>query len=115
MEAELQEVVIQAGGQQAAAGVATVQRVEPVAVERAAHVTTHSRGEALIHLRNGGERPTAFFLDGAPLNGPWGHPGDLGPPPASVIAGATVAKGPSALEYGANVIGGVVNFTSHTP
>ncbi|HLT47570.1 MAG TPA: TonB-dependent receptor [Rubricoccaceae bacterium] len=129
MEAELQEVVIQAGGQQAAAGVATVQRVEPVAVERAdadaaaglarlvpaAHVTTNSRGETLIYLRNGGERQTAFFLDGAPLNVPWDNRVDLGLLPASVIAGATVAKGPSAIEYGANVIGGVVNFTSHTP
>src|SRR5690606_39198672 len=126
MEAEMQEVVVQGGGPVAAAGVATVQRVAPAEVERAdasaaaelgrlvpaAHVQTNSRGETLLYLRNAGERQTAVFLDGAPLNVPWDYRVDLGLVPAGVVGAMTVAKGPSAIEYGANVLGGVVNLTS---
>lgn len=124
----LQEVVVQ-GDRPIEASVSTVQRIEPAEVAQtdadvaaglarlipAAHVPTNSRGETLVYLRNGGERQTAFFLDGALLNVPWDNRFDLGLLPASVIGGATVAKGPAAVEYGTNVIGGVVNFTSHAP
>ena len=129
MEAELQEVVVQGGGQTPVAGVATVQRVAPAEVARtdaaaaaelarlvpAAHVQTNSRGETLLYLRNAGERQTAVFLDGAPLNVPWDYRVDLGLVPAGVVGAMTVAKGPSAIEYGANVLGGVVNLTSRAP
>jgi iron complex outermembrane receptor protein len=125
---ELQEVVVR-GDRPIEAGVDTVQRIAPAEVERAdadaaaelarlipaAHVPTNSRGETLIYLRNSGERQTAFFLDGALLNVPWDNRVDLGLLPASVISSMTVAKGPSAIEYGANVLGGVINFISPAP
>ncbi len=121
----LQEVVVRSD-RPIDAAVATLQRVAPAAVARAdaqaaaelsrlipaAHVTTNSRGEALVYLRSGGERQTAVFLDGAPLNVPWDHRVDLGLVPAAVVGAVTVAKGPASIEYGVNVLGGVINFTS---
>ncbi|HYE96442.1 MAG TPA: TonB-dependent receptor, partial [Rubricoccaceae bacterium] len=125
---QLQEVVIQ-GDRAAEASPATVQRVTPREVARAdadvvaeftrlipaAHALTNSRGETLVYLRSGGERQTAFFLDGAPLNVPWDNRVDLDLVPAGVVGAVTVAKGPASIEYGANVLGGVINFASRAP
>jgi len=124
----LQEVVV-SGDRPLDAAPATVQRVAPAEVARAdadavadlarlvpaAHAVTNSRGEALVYLRSGGERQTAYFLDGAPLNVPWDNRLDLSLLPAGVVGALTVAKGPAAVEYGANVIGGVVNVISRAP
>ncbi|HYE59191.1 MAG TPA: TonB-dependent receptor plug domain-containing protein, partial [Rhodothermales bacterium] len=122
---QLQEVIVQ-GDRPLEAGAATVQRITPAQVARAdadaaaslarlipaAHVPTNSRGETLVYLRNAGERQAAFFLDGALLNVPWDNRVDLSLLPAGVIGAMTVAKGPASIEYGANVLGGVINFTS---
>lgn len=90
--------------------VADVARLIP-----GAHVQTNSRGETLVYLRSAGERQVSVFLDGALLNVPWDNRVDLSMLPASVIDGMTVAQGVPPIEYGANVMGGVVNLTSQPP
>lgn len=116
-------------GQGDALPVSTVQRIPAAAVAQAdaasvaqlarlvpgATVTTNSRGETLVYLRAAGERQLAVFLDGAPLNVPWDNRLDLSLVPGGVVQGLTVSKGPAALEYGANVSGGVVNLTTFAP
>lgn len=123
----LQEVVVE--GARGDRSVATVQRVAPREVAEAnaaavaalaplvpgASVTTNSRGETLVYLRGAGERQLAVFLDGAPLNVPWDHRLDLGLVPAGVVQSMTVSKGPAALDYGANVSGGVLNLVTFAP
>ena len=123
----LQEVLVV--GQGEAVPVSTVQRIPAAAVAQTdaasvaqlarlvpgASVTTNSRGETLVYLRASGERQLAVFLDCAPLNVPWDNRLDLGIVPAGIVQGLTVSKGPAALEYGANVSGGVVNLTTFAP
>ncbi|MEM8557341.1 MAG: TonB-dependent receptor plug domain-containing protein [Bacteroidota bacterium] len=122
---DLQEIAIQ-GTERVDGRIATVQRVTlavlkqeaaPSVAEVAhhvpgAHTLTNSRGETLLYLRGAGERQTALFFDGALLNIPWDNRLDLSAVPAGLVGGLTVAKGASAVEYGANVLGGAVNLTS---
>lgn len=118
-------------GQRAARGPtsATRQRIaadaiaqtDPVALEDvlrlapAANLTTNSRGETLVFLRNAGERQTALFFDGALLNVPWDNRVDLSLVPAAALGAFSVVKGPVPAEYGANVLGGAVNATTVSP
>lgn len=81
----------------------------------AAHIQTNSRGETLVFLRGAGERQVAVFYDGALLNIPWDNRVDLSMIPAAAIGGLTVAKGPTSVEYGANVVGGAVNLATRAP
>lgn len=122
---DLQEIVIDAGNAPEQTP-ATIQRVRLAAITQteapsvadavrlipAAHVQTNSRGEALVYLRNAGERQVAFFLDGALLNVPWDHRVDMNLVPAGIVGGMTVAKGVVPVEYGANTVAGAVNLTS---
>lgn len=97
---------------------ARLQRSDVPTAERladqipAAKIRTNSRGEALIFLRGTGERQVAVFLDGALLNIPWDNRIDLSLLPLNAIGGITIAKGVPSVLYGANVIGGAVNFVS---
>ena len=77
-----------------------------------AHIQTNSRGETLVYLRNAGERQVGIFFEGALINIPWDNRIDLSLIPASVMGGLTVAKGVPPVEYGANVLGGAINFTT---
>lgn len=126
---ELGEVVVGAEGDEAprATG-ATVQRVSLAGIAQsdaasidgvlrsvpAAHVQTNSRGEALVYLRNSGERQVAIFFDGALLNVPWDNRIDLSLVPSDVVGEITVAKGVPSVLYGTNVLGGALNMTSRT-
>jgi len=110
-------------------GVATTQRVTRLEIDRldattadqilrlapAASIQTNSRGETLVFLRNAGERQISIFYDGALLNVPWDNRIDLSVIPSGAIAGLTVAKGVTSVEYGANVIGGAVNLATPSP
>lgn len=78
----------------------------------AAHVQTNSRGETLMYLRDSGERQIAIFLDGVLLNIPWDNRIDLSLIPADIIGQATISKGAHSVLYGANALGGAVNFTT---
>jgi iron complex outermembrane receptor protein len=108
--------------------VSTVQRIEPQAIERqdaadvselaplvpATHVQTNSRGQTILYFRNAGDRQVGQFFDGALLNIPWDNRVDISLIPASVVEGITVTKGVPSVRYGANVLGGAVNFQSRT-
>ena len=122
---DLQEVVVQSEHWEQQ-HTSTVQRLPLATIEQAAapsaaqvaryipsaHVTTNSRGETLVYMRGAAERQTAIFFDGASLNIPWDNRLDLALIPTGIIGGMTVTKGAAAIEYGANVLGGVINLTS---
>lgn len=78
-----------------------------------ANLRTNSRGETLVFLRGAGERETALFLDGAPLNVPWDNRVDLQLLPAGVAAGVSVVSGPVSARYGARSSGGAVELESY--
>ena len=106
----------------------TVQRIEPQAIEQqdaadvselaalvpATHVQTNSRGQTILYFRNAGDRQVGQFFDGALLNIPWDNRVDISLIPASVVEGVTVTKGVPSVRYGANVLGGAINFQSRT-
>lgn len=124
-EVELGEIVVR-GAEGRDAAPATVQRLPLAEMQRqdpatvadvgrllpAAHVQTNSRGQTLLYLRGAGERQVAQFFDGALLNVPWDNRVDLGMLPAAMLERATVSKGVPSVRYGANALGGAVNFQS---
>ncbi|HEX6983053.1 MAG TPA: TonB-dependent receptor [Balneolaceae bacterium] len=91
------------------ATVADVARLLP-----AAYVATNSRGQTILYLRNSADRQTAQFFNGALLNIPWDNRVDLGFIPSAMLSGVTVSKGVPSVVYGANTIGGAVNFQTGT-
>ncbi len=90
--------------------VADILRLAP-----SAHLPTNSRGETLLVLRNGGERQTALYYDGALLNIPWDNRFDLNLLPAGAVGGVTVIAGPVSSQYGLNSSGGVVELAAASP
>lgn len=124
---ELNEIVVSSARARASSS-STVQRVSASDIERqdpadvsevgrlipAAHVQTNSRGQTLLYLRDAGERQVAQFFDGALLNVPWDNRVDIGVFPAAMLGGVTVSKGVPSVRYGANVLGGAVNFQSRS-
>lgn len=124
----LNEVVVLEQGGDGAEPSSTVQRVEAQAIEQqdaadvselaplvpATHVQTNSRGQTILYLRNAGDRQVGQFFDGALLNIPWDNRVDISLIPASVVESITVTKGVPSVRYGANVLGGAINFQSRT-
>lgn len=124
---ELNEVVV-SGRQGEAKTPYTLQRVDAADIIRqdasdvselavlvpATHVATNSRGQTILYLRNAGDRQVGQFFDGALLNVPWDNRVDISLVPSSVVGGVTAAKGVAPVQYGANVIGGAINFQSRT-
>jgi iron complex outermembrane recepter protein len=122
---EMQEVVIRAVARPAPA-TQTVFRLsaaeivqhdaasasELVRLLPGAQVQTNSRGEAVVYLRNAGEREVAVVFDGALLNVPWDNRIDLGVVPAGIVDGIEVAKGVPSVRFGANAGGGVIELRS---
>ena len=122
---DLAEVVV-TGAQAQKLSPTTVQRVSLASIAQldaptvedafalvpAAYVTTNSRGQTLVYLRDAGERQTALFFDGALLNVPWDQRFDISLVPSSVVGQMTVAKGVPSVLYGTNVVGGAINLTS---
>lgn len=127
-EYNLNEVVVTSEAQPTPQLVTTVQHIEPQAIEQqdaadvsalaqlapAAHVQTNSRGQTILYFRNAGDRQVGQFFDGALLNVPWDNRVDISQIPASVVEEMTVTKGVPSVQYGANVLGGAVNFESRT-
>lgn len=70
----------------------------------------NSRGETVVRLRGSEERQTGIFLDGAPLAVPWDGRVDLGLIPAGLINRISVIKGAAPLEYGPNLVAGVIDL-----
>jgi iron complex outermembrane receptor protein len=124
----LNEIVVEERGGQTETAVSTVQRVDPAAIESqdaadvselaelvpATHVQTNSRGQTILYFRNAGDRQVGQFFDGALLNIPWDNRVNISLIPASVVEEMTVTKGVPSVRYGANVLGGAVNFQSRT-
>ena len=125
----LGEIVVREAGGRTLTAVHTEQRLSLATIRRAdasvvadlarlvpaAYVQTNSRGETLVYLRNAGERQVAVFFEGALLNIPWDNRVDVSLIPAGMVGGMTVAEGVPPVEYGANVLGGAVNFTARRP
>lgn len=76
------------------------------------NVRTNSRGEVLASVRGSGERQLAIFWQKIPINVPWDNRFDLSLIPAAGISSAVLQSGPSAVGYGANTAGGIVEVTS---
>ena len=57
-----------------------------------ARVQTNSRGEAVLYLRNAGERQVGIFLDGALINVPWDNRIDLSLVPLNAVGGLVAEK-----------------------
>ena len=75
-------------------------------------IQTNSRGESLLFLRGAAERQTNLFLDGVPMNLPWDNRMDLSVVPANIIGNIAINKGAGSILYGANTLGGAVNFNT---
>ncbi|MCE7933561.1 MAG: Plug domain-containing protein [Chlorobi bacterium CHB2] len=88
----------------------TADRLAPIMP--ATRIQTNSRGEAILYMRNAGERQTAIFLDGALINIPWDNRVDLSLIPMNSIGGVTMSKGVASVLYGSNILGGAVEFVS---
>ena len=124
----LNEIVVSDRRRVGADAVSTVQQVEYAAIESqdaadvselaelvpATHVQTNSRGQTILYFRNAGDRQVGQFFDGALLNIPWDNRVNISLIPASVVEGMTVTKGAPSVRYGANVLGGAINFQSRT-
>ncbi|MEO6433701.1 MAG: TonB-dependent receptor [Sphingomicrobium sp.] len=77
-------------------------------------IRPNSRGETIARVRGAEERQTQVFLDGAPLIVPWDGRSDIGIIPAGLIGSVKVVKGSTPIEYGANAVAGVVDFTTRS-
>ncbi len=76
-----------------------------------AAVQTNSRGETLIYLRGAGERQTALFFAGAPINIPWDNRFNLDLFPAGALSDIHITSGPASVLFGANTAGGVIELS----
>lgn len=76
-----------------------------------AAVQTNSRGETLVYLRGAGERQTAVFFAGAPLNIPWDNRLSLDLVPTGAASDIHITSGPASVLYGANTAGGVIDVS----
>lgn len=76
-----------------------------------ATVQTNSRGESLVYMRGAGERQTAIFFAGAPLNVPWDNRLNLGLVPPRALSDVYVTPGPASVLFGANTAGGVIELS----
>ncbi|MFB6232220.1 MAG: TonB-dependent receptor domain-containing protein [Salinibacter sp.] len=127
-EYSLNEIVVSGQEREVEDAVSTVQQVDYAAIESqdaadvselaglvpATHVQTNSRGQTILYFRNAGDRQVGQFFDGALLNIPWDNRVNISLIPASVVEEITVTKGVPSVRYGANVLGGAINFQSRT-
>ena len=124
----LNEIVVEDRQSTSTQSTSTVQRIESQAIEQqdaadvselaplmpATHVQTNSRGQTILYFRNAGDRQVGQFFDGALLNIPWDNRVDISLIPSAVVEEITVTKGVPSVRYGANVLGGAINFQSRT-
>ncbi len=121
----IDEIIVSGGrlaGAKAAAAVFALDETAIAAVRPAglddvlrnlpsATVQTNSRGESLVFLRGAGERQTAVFFSGAPLNVPWDNRLNLGLIPPRALSDVHVTPGPASVLFGANTAGGVIELS----
>ena len=72
--------------------------------------STGRKGTSSFYLRGFDQRGVVLLMDGRPIYEPYFGSIDLSQIPAANIAKIKVIKGPASTLYGANSIGGVINF-----
>lgn len=77
-------------------------------------VINNSKNESSIYLRGYGQRQVAVFIDGVPVYEPYSGLVDLSNFPPSTIEKITVSKGMPSFAYGANSMGGTINFITRS-
>jgi len=75
-------------------------------------VSTGQKDEAGIAMRGFGPRRVAIQVDGRPMNLPYYGNFDLSSISSDKLDGILVARGPASVTFGANAMGGVVNFVT---
>lgn len=73
-------------------------------------ITTTSKNESRIYMRGYDQRQVAVFLDGVPIYDSYSGLVDLSNLPKNSFKKITVSKGMPSLAYGANSMGGTINF-----
>lgn len=73
-------------------------------------VRQNSRGETELSVRGSGSRQMAVMIDGVPLSLGWDHRSDPSLVPLTGVQTVLLVRGPSALLYGPNVLGGVIDL-----
>jgi iron complex outermembrane receptor protein len=74
------------------------------------YITTTSKNESRIYMRGYDQRQVAVFLDGVPIYDSYSGLVDLSNLPKNSFKKITVSKGMPSLAYGANSMGGTINF-----
>ena len=74
------------------------------------YITTTSKNESKIYMRGYDQRQVTVFLDGVPIYEPYSGLVDLSNLPKNSFKKITVSKGMPSLAYGANSMGGTINF-----
>lgn len=77
----------------------------------AAAVQVNSRGESLVYLRGAGERQTAVYFAGAPINVPWDNRLNLAIVPARAVASVHITSGPASVLFSSDAAGGVIEIS----
>ena len=72
-------------------------------------------GASSVSLFGSTSQQVLVLLDGLPINSPSTGTPDLGLIPINIIDRIEIVKGPTSSLYGANGLGGVVNFVSESP
>lgn len=75
-------------------------------------ISTGRKDEAGITLRGFSSQRVAVLMDGRPMNLPYYGTVDLASVSTDKLDGITVVRGPVSVTYGANVMGGVINFVT---
>ncbi|WP_082806181.1 TonB-dependent receptor plug domain-containing protein [Marichromatium gracile] len=78
-------------------------------------ITTNSRNEQTLDVRGFDARQVPIFIDGIPVSVPYDGYLDLGRFTTTDLSAIQVAKGFSAMAYGANTLGGAINLVSRRP
>lgn len=76
------------------------------------NISTGAKDETGITMRGFGSRRVAILVDGRPMNLPYYGTFDLSSVSTDKLDGIVVVRGPASVTYGANVMGGVVNFVT---
>ncbi|MBU2490981.1 MAG: TonB-dependent receptor [Bacteroidetes bacterium] len=74
------------------------------------YITNTSKNESKIYMRGYDQRQITVFLDGVPIYEPYSGLVDLSNLPKNSFEKITVSRGMPSLAYGANSMGGTINF-----
>ncbi len=90
-------------------GISPILLSDALVLAPSINLRTNSRGETLASLRGSGDRQLALFWNDIPINVPWDNRFDLSLLPSAGISSIEVRTGATALSFGANTAGGIIN------